>query len=108
MRCLRFSLASLLMLLLVALLTDIADWQHADLHVWSLGEAVGHSVPAAEPTVQHILAGVLSLVLLTLPASPVLQMELCPWRIAMQLRDGKRVGDLCRASVGQLRWRRGL
>ena len=72
MRQLRFSRASLLMLLLVALLTDIADWQHADLHVWSLGEAVGHSVPAAEPTVQHILAGVLSLVLLTLLASPVL------------------------------------
>ena len=40
---LRLSLASLLMLLLVALLTVTADWQLADLHVWSLGEAVGHS-----------------------------------------------------------------
>ena len=39
MRQLRFSLASLLMLLLVALLTVIADWQHAGLHVCSIGEA---------------------------------------------------------------------
>ena len=52
---LRFSLASLLMLLLVALLTVIADWPHADLHVWSLREAVGHSAPAAEPTVLQYL-----------------------------------------------------
>ena len=35
---------------------------------------------------------VLSLVLLTLSASPVLQVKLCAWRMAMQLRDGKRVG----------------
>ena len=91
---LRFSLASLLMVLLVALLTVLADWPHADLHVWSLREAVGHSAPAAEPSCSAILAGVLSLVLLSLlslPASPVLQMKLCPWRIAMQSRDGKRV-----------------
>ena len=47
-----------------------------------------------------ILAGVLSLVLLTLPASPVLQMKLCPWRIAMHLRDGKRVGELCGRFAG--------
>ena len=77
MRCLRFSLASLQMLLLVALLTVIAVWKLADLHVWSNAEPEGHSAPAAEPSCAAILAGVLSLVLLTLPASPVLQMKLC-------------------------------
>ena len=40
---LRFSLASRLMLLPVALLPVTADWPHAELHVMSLGEAVGHS-----------------------------------------------------------------
>ena len=80
---LRFSLASLLMVLLVALLTVLADWPHADLHVCSLREAVGHSAPAAEPSCSAMLAGALSLVLLSLlslPASPALQMKLCPWR----------------------------
>ena len=38
------------MVLLVALLTVLADWPQADLHVWSLREAVGHSAPAAEPS----------------------------------------------------------
>ena len=40
---LRFSLASRLMLLPVALLPVTADWPHAELHVMSLGEAVEHS-----------------------------------------------------------------
>ena len=93
---LRFSLASLLMVLLVALLTVLADWPHADLHVWSLREAVGHSAPAAEPSCSAILAGALSLVLLSLlslPASPVLQMKLCPWR-----------GSLPTKTTGNVRW----
>ena len=56
-----------------------------------------------------VLSLVLSLVLLTLPASPVLQVKLCAWRMAMQLRDGKRVVNCeSRAWPGQLRWRGGL
>ena len=47
-----------------------------------------------------IVAGMLSLVLLTLPASPVQKMKLCAWRMAMQLRDGKRVGELCGRFAG--------
>ena len=70
---LRFSLASRLMLLPVALLPVIADWPHAELHVRSLGEAVEHSAQLRSRAVlQYLLVCslVLSLVLLTLPASP--------------------------------------
>ena len=76
------------------LLTVLADWPHADLHVWSLREAVGHSAPAAEPSCSAILAGALSLVLLSLlslPASPVLQMKLCPWRGSLPTKTTKNV-----------------
>ena len=94
---LRFSLASRLMLLPVALLPVMTG---RTLCVWSLGEAVKHSAQLRNRAVLHdtrwcavsLHAGVLSLVLLTLPASPVLQVKLCAWRMAMQLRDGKRVG----------------
>ena len=75
MRYLRFSLASLLLLLLVASQTVIADWQHADLHVRSIGQAVGRSAPAAElrlpaNTCWRAVAGALAW--LTLPASLML------------------------------------
>ena len=49
--------------------------------------------PRCAAIVAGVLSLVLSLVLLTLPASPVLQMKLCAWRMAMQLRDGKRVAN---------------
>ena len=111
---LRFSLASRLMLLPVALLPVIADWPHANLHGWSLAARLSDIRRSCGANCAAILAGVLSLVLslvlLTLPASPVLQMKLSAWRMAMQLRDGKRVVS-CEsrgASPGQLRWRGGL
>ena len=76
---LRFSLASRLMLLLVALLPVIADWPHADLHGWSLAARLSDIRRSCGANCAAILAGVLSLVLslvlLTLPASPVLQMK---------------------------------
>ena len=108
---LRFSLASRLMLLPVAVLPVIADWPHAACLEPRRGcQTFGAAVePSCAAIVAGVLSLVLSLVLLTLPASPVLQMKLCAWRMAMQLRDGKRVVNCeSRASPGQLRWRGGL
>ena len=91
---LRFSLASRLMLLPVALLPVIADWPHAvfgaSARLSNIRRSCGTELCCT--ILAGVLSLVLSLVLLTLPASPVLQVKLCAWRMAMQLRDGKRVG----------------
>ena len=64
----------------------------------------GHSAPAAEPSCAAILADVLSLVLLSLlslPASPVLQMKLCPSRGSLRTKTHRNVRVLpCAVAVG--------